>query len=536
MPRVTRQAATRLFGPTRRDVLTHSAAAAASARAGAAPRTPAAALPDHSDAIRIDPTPLFPISPYLYMQFMEPLGVTDSAVEAAWDYETDDWRRDFVETVQDLSPSVIRWGGLLSRYYRWREGVGPAEDRPRMRNYQWGGWESNRVGTAELVDLCRRAGAMPMLCVNFLGDGHRRFAEMRQGSRVGDAREAADWVSYCNDPDDAARRAHGATAPYDVRLWQIGNETSYGDDGFTRAEAIAHTAAFARAMRARDPSIQLIGWGDRGRSDDPSLWAGEMLRQAGEHLDYVAIHMMQQTPRRPDTVLHGRAYQHDPARAWAELLEISDGIEERLIELEQVMAMNGSTAGIAVTEGHLSLAPHNANPILEEWLTGVYHARALNTYQRHGARVKIATAADFNSTRWTVAAVRLQVPSGISYLTPAGSVMRLFRRHQGQHAVAVSGVPSSLDVAASRTGEKLFLHVANLRFQDAVSVTFAVEGRRIAAGRVLEIAPENPRQAASQDQPDVFAPKDNPIVPGSAASWRFPAASVSVVEFDLHRE
>jgi alpha-N-arabinofuranosidase len=42
--------------------------------------------------ILIDPAPLFDISPYLYMQFMEPLGVTDSSVEASWSYERDDWR------------------------------------------------------------------------------------------------------------------------------------------------------------------------------------------------------------------------------------------------------------------------------------------------------------------------------------------------------------------------------------------------------------------------------------------------------------
>ena len=33
--------------------------------------------------VRIDPVPAFPISPYLHMQFMEPLGVTDGSVEAA---------------------------------------------------------------------------------------------------------------------------------------------------------------------------------------------------------------------------------------------------------------------------------------------------------------------------------------------------------------------------------------------------------------------------------------------------------------------
>jgi len=36
-----------------------------------------------ANAIVLDPTPRFEISPHLYMQFMEPLGVTDSSVEAA---------------------------------------------------------------------------------------------------------------------------------------------------------------------------------------------------------------------------------------------------------------------------------------------------------------------------------------------------------------------------------------------------------------------------------------------------------------------
>jgi len=34
-------------------------------------------------AIVVDPTPRFDLSPYLYMQFMEPLGTTDSSVAAA---------------------------------------------------------------------------------------------------------------------------------------------------------------------------------------------------------------------------------------------------------------------------------------------------------------------------------------------------------------------------------------------------------------------------------------------------------------------
>src|SRR5215216_5425689 len=154
-------------------------------------------------ALVIDPTPLFDISPHLYMQFMEPLGVTDSSVEAAWDYARDDWRKDFVDTTRDLAPGMMRFGGLLSRYYKWREGVGPAARRPLYRNYVWGGRETHRVGTHEFVDFCRRVNAEPMYCVNFLGDGEKRFASTPEGDRTGNAREAADWVSYANDPQHA---------------------------------------------------------------------------------------------------------------------------------------------------------------------------------------------------------------------------------------------------------------------------------------------------------------------------------------------
>ena len=150
---------------------------------------------------------------------------------------------------------AIRFGGLFSRYYKWREGVGPSAERPPMRNYVWGGWESNRIGTDEFVDLCRRVNAEPFFCVNFHCDGEKRYAD-----RAGDAKEAAAWVRYAK-----------------LKLWQIGNETSYGTACFTKEQAIAETIAFARAMRQVNPSIQLIGWGDRGT--DGEFWARDMERK-----------------------------------------------------------------------------------------------------------------------------------------------------------------------------------------------------------------------------------------------------------------
>jgi len=431
------------------------------------------------------------------MQFMEPLGVTDSSVEAAWDYERDDWRADFVETVRDLAPTMIRWGGLYSRYYRWREGIGPADKRPWMRNYVWGGKETNRVGTDEFIDLCRRVGAEPLFCVNFLSDGETRYTGRSAG-----AEEAADWAAYAK-----------------TKFWQIGNETSYGKVCFTKEDAIHHTVQFARAMKARNPQSRLIGWGDSG-------WAADMAKQAGAYLDYIAIHMMGQSPRRPDTVLRATHYQANPEQAWAELLELADRVETRLQEVE-----NAVDFPLAVTEGHLSIRPSNANPILLEWLSAVYHARSMNIYQRHGNRVKIATAADFEGSRWTVNAVMLQVPGGRSYLTPAGSVMRLFRRHGGTHAVRSVESPPGLDIAASRTGDRIFLHVANTEYRREITSSIAVQRSAVKEGRLYQIAPANLRQAVGIDEPDVFKPVETAF----AQSCRFPPGSVSAIEFELGR-
>src|SRR3954464_2732471 len=142
---------------------------------------PAAAAAQATASLVVDTQPKFEISPWLYMQFMEPLGATDSSVEAAWDYDRDDWRKDFVDTVADLAPGAMRFGGLFSRHYKWREGVGPVAKRPAIRNYFWAGKETNRVGTHEFVDFCRRVGAEPFYCVNFMSDGEKRFRTMPEG-------------------------------------------------------------------------------------------------------------------------------------------------------------------------------------------------------------------------------------------------------------------------------------------------------------------------------------------------------------------
>ena len=129
----------------------------------------------------------------------------------------------------------------------------------------------------------------------------------------------------------------------------------------------------------------------------------------------------------------------------------------------------------------------------------------------------------------------MQVPRGSCYLMPVGSVMRLFKRHSGRQGVAVKSAPTDIDIAASRSGDRIYLHVANLNYSQSCIVTFAVEGRTITGGRVLEIAPESPHAYVGESDPNVFRPVEKVLTIIPQPTWRFPAASVSAVELELNR-
>ena len=106
------------------------------------------------------------ISPYLYMQFMEPLGVCDTSVDAAWDFVEERWHEPLIEKVRELAPTMVRFGGCFASYYHWKEAVGRYCDRVPMINYCWGGIHANHVGTHEVIDFCRRVDAEQKLhCV-----------------------------------------------------------------------------------------------------------------------------------------------------------------------------------------------------------------------------------------------------------------------------------------------------------------------------------------------------------------------------------
>jgi alpha-L-arabinofuranosidase len=222
-------------------------------------------------------------------------------------------RTDVLEALRGLRLANIRYpGGNFVSGYRWRDGVGPAEDRPTRLDLAWRGVDTNRFGTDEFLAYCRRLGTEPYMVVN-CGDG--------------DLREARDWVEYCNGsaPTEPVRlrTRNGHADPYGVRLWGIGNEVD-GPWQIGYKEPAEYARAYhemAKVMRWVDPTIQLIASGTSSWDDSFVERAQLLVEQAGDFIDYMSIHW----------------YVGDRDGDLAAYLATSELIEDRLAAYEGLM-------------------------------------------------------------------------------------------------------------------------------------------------------------------------------------------------------
>ena len=468
------------------------------------------------------------ISPYIFMQFAEPLGTADSSVDAGWDFLHDRWQPKLVEKVKELAPTMIRWGGCFASYYHWKEAVGPQSERVPMLNLCWDGIYSNMVGTGEVVDLCKEAGAEPLLVVNMESDGRLHWAYPKEGmNRLGTAEEAAEWVDYCNNPNNELRLSHGVTEPYNVRFWQIGNETSYDQRGFDMEVAAQKTLEFARKMRKADPTIRLLAWGDNG-------WAKRMCEVAGDEIDYIAFHYHFSNSGLPDCPLNDKEYRKDPDNTWKHLMNTCKSLEAYIDTMREQVKPYGKR--LAMTEGHYVLAGRDRCDVLSTWGAGVSYARCLNVLERATDVLDIATLADFFGNRWQVNALMLCTPDrlGPAYLQPVGEVMRLFRHHIGMYALDVEKEVGQVDLTASLSEDEktVYLHAVNTDRLSDKRLEICFEGKTVKKIKAFTIAEDAMTEITYQNT-DVFRPRESEV---EGNTFILPAAGVSSLEIELEEQ
>ena len=148
----------------------------------------------------------------------------------------------------------------------------------------------------------------------------------------------------------------------------------------------------------------------------------------------------------------------------------------------------------------------------------------------NGDVLKIATLADFCGTRWQVNAVMIPVPDGQSFLMPVALVMSLYRHHTGSHAVDVVQTPSELDVTASRSDDRVYLHVVNTNRTQSVTATLRVDGCEIESGTIFQLAADPELEVIGTTPDEIPVQELAMTTPGQ---WTFPAASVSAVELHV---
>ena len=197
--------------------------------------------------------------------------------------DEDGFRGDVLELVKELGATTIRYpGGNFVSAYRWEDGIGPKQDRPRRLDVAWHSTEPNTFGLDEFMTWCRKAGVEPMMAVNL-------------GTRG--VLEAMDIVEYCNIPGGTKlsdqRRANGAEEPHQVKLWCLGNEM---DGTWQIGHKTAHeygrlAAETARAMRQISPDLELVACGSSAsRMPTFASWEYEVLSQTYDLVDYISAH------------------------------------------------------------------------------------------------------------------------------------------------------------------------------------------------------------------------------------------------------
>lgn len=191
----------------------------------------------------------------------------------------DGYRKDVFNALKELQIPVLRWpGGCFADDYHWRDGIGPQENRPSLRNNTWGGTlEDNSFGTHEFLNLCEMLGCEPYISGNV-------------GS--GTVEEMAKWVEYMNSesgtPMADLRKQNGREKPWRVKYFGVGNE-AWGCGGNMRPEY--YSDLFRRyTTYLRDyPGIRLCKIAS-GASDGDVNWTRVLMKNVGNRMNACSVH------------------------------------------------------------------------------------------------------------------------------------------------------------------------------------------------------------------------------------------------------
>jgi beta-xylosidase/alpha-L-arabinofuranosidase len=200
-------------------------------------------------------------------------------------------RADLAQVIADLRPRFIRFpggcvahGNGLGNMYRWKDTVGPVEQRKQQSNI-WGYHQSVGLGYYEYFQFCEDIGAKPLpvvpagvCCQNAgctAGLGQRGIPMEEMPAYV---QEVLDLIEWANGPATsrwgAVRAAAGHPKPFGLTYLGVGNEDEISPVFNARFKMIFD------AVHARHPEIMVVGTagpGPAGRDFEEGWTLGRKL-------------------------------------------------------------------------------------------------------------------------------------------------------------------------------------------------------------------------------------------------------------------
>jgi alpha-N-arabinofuranosidase len=485
-----------------------------------------------------------PIDPRIFGSFVEHLGrcVYTGIYEPGHpSADADGFRTDVLELVRELGVTTVRYpGGNFVSGYKWEDGVGPRQQRPRRLDLAWRTIETNEIGTDEFIDWARKADVEPMMAINL-------------GTRG--MEQAIDYLEYCNFPAGTepadTRVANGHPEPHDIRLWCLGNEMDgpWQMGHKTAAEYGRLAAETARALRRADTDLQLVACGSSNRHMPTfAAWEREVLTEAYDQVDFISLHAYYE-PKDGDTASF-LVCADDMHRFIDAVVATADHVgaslkSEKIIDLafdEWNVWFQSRFAG----EQNLPVQPAGA---LIEDIYDVHDAvvvgSLLITLLQHADRVKVACLAQLVN----VIAPILTVPGGPAWrqtifhpfaLTARYAKGRVLRAGIDPPVVATTAFPEASQLWSTATFDEatgaLVVFACNRSVGDELDLTVGLGG--FGAATLVEhvsLHDDDPHAVNDLDHPDrvVPTPGDARIDDAGVATATLPPASWHMLRFQV---
>jgi len=551
----------------RRDFLEQGAMGAAglllASKTGLASAAGSRAADSHIEVLFDEP--LGTVSPNIYGHFVENL--SGVLYDGIWVGENspvaniDGLRKSLIEHMRKIKAPVIRFpGGCFADSYDWRDGIGPAEKRPRRTNF-WAMGESekapashrydpNAVGTNEFVHFSKLIGAEPYLAANVRSLPASAFQQ---------------WVEYCNAPAGSttladARAAAGYPDPFRVKYWGVGNE-SWGCGGeFTPQEYAVEFRRYSTWLPTYGDNLNLIA---SGPNTDEWSWTRQFLEEVlrkgpgGLRRIYgIALHHYAWNLSRGKTqewvAGKGDALKFE-AVDWYELLREGERMEGLVTGHWQVLSEfdRQHRVKLVVDEWGPWYRPGSeATPgdQLEQMPTlrdAVFSGMTLDIFNRHPEKVAMANCAQLINCLNSLYLAH----EDKFVITPVGHLFELYASHQGGQALrTIFSAPNvqydrdgqsasfwGLRGSASMRDKNLTITAVNPDTSESRLAEISLRGATVKEASMRFLSNADIHAHNSFEQRDVVVPQTKPLsLSAGSLVVEFPPASVAALTIQLH--